>query len=135
MKLRDEDKTWLTNEVSRVVTESIREKVEQFQPHGWRRVSRFIREWGIAGTILTVFVALLALAASQFYYANQRIKQETEFETNTKTDLATLKSDLHAIQGDLARTSLTNHAALPLDDFKSTSPILVLPLRLLESRS
>jgi hypothetical protein len=124
MKLRDEDKNWLTEEIKKVVTDSIRDSVDKFRPHGWRRVSIFIREWGIAGTILTVFVALLALAATAFYEATARIEKQARFEEQTTSKLNNMSTDIQSIQGELARMSLFNHAALPLTDFKSTLPDL-----------
>ena len=67
MKLRDEDRRWLAEEISKQVKKAVADAIDKFRPHGWRRVTFWLREWGIAGAIITAFIALIAIAATAFY--------------------------------------------------------------------
>jgi hypothetical protein len=117
-QLRKEHQDFIRTEITRQLSAAI----DEFRPHGWAKVTHFVREWGIAGTIIAVFVALLALAAGAFYQATTRVGKEATFEANTERDIGEIKKDIQAIRGDLAKQSLTTHAALPLADFKTTLP-------------
>src|ERR1035441_1697564 len=119
MKLRDDDKKWLADEISGQVEHAIASAIDDFRPHGWRRVTDFIRSWGIAGTIVAVFVGLLTLAAAAFYQATARVGKQATFEANTTRDLAEIRSDIQAIRGDFAKQSIINHATMPLSEFKN----------------
>lgn len=79
MKIRADDRKWLTNEIAGQVEKAIAIAADEFKPHGWRRVAQFVREWGIAGTIITAFLALLGIAAVTFYQATARIGKEAAF--------------------------------------------------------
>ncbi len=122
MKLRDDDRRWLADEVSGQVKQAFADTIDEFRPHGWKRVTNFIREWGIAGAIIAVFAALLGIAAAAFYQATARVGKEAIFETNTGRDLEEIRKEIKAIQGDLALQGLINHASLPLSEFKVTLP-------------
>jgi hypothetical protein len=115
MKLRDEDKKWFRDEIAEATTNAIHAAADSFRPHGLRRVAHFLGEWGLAGTIVTVFVALLALAASQFYYANQRVKDEATFEATTKTTLDQINVHLTKIDASLAAQQIQQLAENPAD--------------------
>lgn len=122
MKLRDDDKKWLADEISGQVGQAVANAIDEFRPHGWRRITDFIQAWGIAGTIIAVFVALLGIAAAAFYQATTRVGKEAIFETNTERDLKEIRADIKAILGNLATQSLINHASLPLSNFKARLP-------------
>jgi len=96
---------------------AIDKAIAPLRPRGWRRALYLLREWGILAANATVIVALLAFAATQLYSATQRVAAEKVFEANTTRDLTEIK-------GQLARMSLTSHAALPLADFKTVVPDL-----------
>jgi hypothetical protein len=131
MKLGENDKKWLRGEVKTAVAEAIGE----FRPNGWQRVADFIREWGIAGTIITVFVALFGIAAGAIYQATARVAKEAAFEANTLRDLKQIRDDINAIRGDQARQSLINHASLPLSDFKTSLPQVGSALSIVEQEN
>jgi hypothetical protein len=115
MKLRTEEQNWLTGEISRIVKKSVDDAVDQFRPHGGRRVTNFIREWGLAGTLITVIVALLALAATAFYEASNRIGKEATFETKTSDTLDSINKRLDKIDTALSLAQLEKITANPID--------------------
>jgi hypothetical protein len=84
---------------------SLRKEIDAFRPHGWRRWLFLLRELGILGVNATVFVALLALAASQFYFANSRLAKEAGFESDTSNALSQIKLRLDSIDKQSSRTS------------------------------
>lgn len=99
MKLRQEDRDWLAKEIAEAAKSAVAAEADKFRPHGGARVRHFLREWGLAGTIPTVFVALLAFACAGWYYAFSRVAKEASFETTTAIDLRDLKTAIHDLQG------------------------------------
>lgn len=98
--------------------------IDKFSPHGARRLTHFIREWGLAGTVVMAFLALLAFGAGAVYQATARVEKQTAFQTRTESRLDNIEKILRNIQGQLATQSVINHASLPLPDFKATLPDL-----------
>jgi hypothetical protein len=94
MKLRDDDKDWLQNEIASQIEAS----VDEFRPHGWRRIAHWSREWGISGALITAFIALLAVTLGALYQSFAHVKEETEFRTQTIDHFKELDRDLLAIQ-------------------------------------
>jgi hypothetical protein len=115
-QLSKSDKEWLSRQIAAQVESSVNVAIDAFKPHGWRQVTHFIREWSLAGTSVTVFVALLALAGSQFYYANQRVKEEATFESKTTDDLKKIDEHLKGIDAALATSRIEQAAANPADE-------------------
>jgi hypothetical protein len=95
MKLRDDDKDWLKKEVSVQVSAALEEVVNSLRPHGWKKVTHWLREWGLAGTAMTVPVALLALCVTLAIFAASDIKENTQFRTYTEDRLKAIESFLH----------------------------------------
>jgi len=93
-KLRAEDKEWLQAEIGGQLEKALKTVIDKFEPHGWRRVTRFVREWGIAGALITGTLALLAFAAGALYQATARVGKEATFETNTQRDLVDMRRDI-----------------------------------------
>jgi hypothetical protein len=124
MKLRDDDKNWLKGEIAGEVATAVSKEIDKFNPHGARRVAHFIHEWGLAGTIIMGFLALLAFGAAAVYQATARVEKQSAFQTRTEIRLDNIEKILKDIRGDLAKQSVINHAALPLADFKATLPDL-----------
>jgi hypothetical protein len=106
------------------INQAIADAITSLKPRGWRKALFVLREWGVLGTIATLIVALLGIAATAFYQATARMGKEATFETNTERDIRDIKTDIQAIRGDLAKQSLINHAFLPLSDFKTALPDL-----------
>lgn len=116
MAIRNED--W--NAINDAIDDRIATAIECSTPHGWRRVTDLVREWGIAGAILTVIVALLALAAGAFYQAMVRVDKQARFETDTANKLTNINKDINQLKGDIASLKIKTHVALPPDDFNAT---------------
>ena len=84
MKLRDDDKKWLSTEVGNQVSTAIAQEINKFNPQGVRKIARFIREWSLAGTLVMAPIALLALAGSGWYYATSRVEKQAIFQKGTE---------------------------------------------------
>lgn len=106
------------------IKEQLNEVIDKFNPHGARKVARFLREWGLAGTLVAAPIALLALAGAGWYNAFTRVDKEARFQTTTENRLAAIEEELKVIHGDLAKQSVINHTALPLADFEASLPDL-----------
>jgi hypothetical protein len=96
--------------------------VDSFKPHGWKRFTHFLREWGLAATAIAIPVALLAIALSAAYVAMARVGKEATFETQTGTTLTQIQSDIQGIKGQLTSQNLAIQANLPSGEFKSALP-------------
>ncbi|HEV2522354.1 MAG TPA: hypothetical protein VGT24_08235 [Candidatus Acidoferrales bacterium] len=91
MALRTEDRAWITTEISTAIHQHI-------NPHGWRKVREFIP---LAG-MFAVFVGVLALAGSGWYYAFSRVDKEARFEQSTTDSLKRIDEALHVIPIQMA---------------------------------
>ncbi len=74
--------------------------------------------------ILTIPVALLGIALTQYHQANSRLAEEATFRANTKNDLEKITKNIEQLTGDLAKLRFARHASLPLAEFKATLPDL-----------
>lgn len=91
MALRKEDQIW--------VADKIREDVkEHLNPHGRRKAREFIPLAGILG----VFVGLMALAGSGWFYAFSRVDKEARFEQSTTDSLSRIDERLKLIPAQIA---------------------------------
>jgi hypothetical protein len=118
MKLRDDDKTWLSDEIARQLTDV----VDSFQPHGWRNLVRSLRELGpIIGTCSFVLALIAAIITLAIFGFSGRTEEAT-FRGRTEERLKNIESNLTGIKGDLIRQSITMHATLPSAQFKTTLP-------------
>lgn len=107
------------------INKAIADAIASLKPHGWRKALFVLREWGILGTVATIIIGLLGVAAAAWYQTVARIEKETAFQTKTEMRLDAIEKELGLIRGDLAKQSLINHASLPLSDFKTTLPELI----------
>jgi hypothetical protein len=114
-QLAKKEKDALLREVEAYVENYIEAKIDTFQPHGWRKVTYFLREWGLAGTNITVIVALLALAATAFYQANARVTEQTKFEDKTAEALDKINEHLQRIDTALSTSQIQQAAINPID--------------------
>jgi hypothetical protein len=130
----DEEAVAIRKEDWPAIHQAIADAIAPLKPRGWRRALFLLREFGILGANATIIVALLALAASAFYQANTRVAKEATFETNTARDLEDLQKELKEIRGDLAKQTVSAHAALPLNEFKASLLEIASPLSILRSQ-
>jgi hypothetical protein len=124
MKLRDEDKRWLTGEIADQSKKAVDALVNSLRPHGWRKAAFLLRELGPIAAIIGIVVALLGITLSAVYYSVANVKEETKFRTTTEQALNGIRGEITAIRGDLAKISISAHAALPLKEFETTLPDL-----------
>jgi hypothetical protein len=117
MKLRDEDKDWLRLEIEDAINSLVR-------PQGWTKFVNWLREWGIVGTVVMAFLALIALCVTLGIFASSGISQESEFRGKTEQRLTDIESNLRGINEKLAIQSVQVHVALPQSEFQATLPEL-----------
>lgn len=110
MALRNEDRAWIAQEIRTSIQEHL-------HPHGWRRV----KEWIPVGTIITIMVALLALAGAGWNYGFSRMRDQATFEAKTTDRLEAIERLLRGI-----RTSqdLREISKLDQDTFDKSLPAL-----------
>jgi hypothetical protein len=102
MKLRDDDKKWISDEIAAQLRKGIAEAVAEFRPRGYRRVTHFLREWGLAGTLVTVPLGLLAICVTLGIFATSGIKDNTQFRTRTEDRLNAIEKDVTSIKQTLS---------------------------------
>jgi hypothetical protein len=111
MALNEKEKKRLANEIQTAVEQSVKAAIGQaigeFQPHGWRRVTTFLREWGLAGTAIAVPIALLAIVITLGIFAATRITKEATFEANTTKDIGEISARLDHLDQQMAAFQLT----------------------------
>jgi hypothetical protein len=112
----------ITAEVRSSVGAAMTEVIDIFRPHGWRRVTFFLREWGLAGTAIAVPVTLFglviavgAIAFIQFHAATARIANETTFEAKTTDTLNGINDHLKKIDNALSLIQIQQAASDPTD--------------------
>ena len=95
MKLRNEDKVWLVG----IVHDEVRAAVQDYlAPRGWKKFTRWLREWGLVAVIPTMMLGLLTLVFAAGYYAFSRVRQEAEFEATTKQRLDSIEKTLTGLR-------------------------------------
>lgn len=112
MKLRSDDQEWLRTEIATQISNV----VDQFKPHGLKKLAHWLREWGIIGTNITIIVALLAMTLSAAYYAFSRVGKEAAFEATTGKRLDDIEDKLKLIP---ARIAEAQYSTIPPKDLKA----------------
>ncbi len=92
MALRNEDKDWIQSEIQAAIA--------VLEPHGWRKVTHFLKEWGLVATVFAVPLTLLGLLITVVIFAANGITKNAEFRTHTEDRLT-------GIEGNLARINAT----------------------------
>jgi hypothetical protein len=104
MKLREEDKTWLRDEIKlamqEVLAEGIGPLVDQRIEKSWRHKSwPILRNIGVIALVVTVVLTLFIFAMTEHSAANTRLGAEKEFEGETKQHLANLDESIRRLEG------------------------------------
>jgi hypothetical protein len=94
----------------------IREEIHQaMHPNGWRKALDVLRYWGVLGTVVTAFLALIAMAITLGIFSANKISKESEFEGTTSTRLADVEKRLGAIETGLLALRAVQAANKPTD--------------------
>jgi len=109
----------ITAEVRSSVASAMKEVIDVFRPHGWQRVTFFLREWSLAGAAIAVPLTLLGLAITvgaiafmQFHASSVR---ETAFEARTTDALNGINNHLRKIDNALSLIQIQQAASDPTD--------------------
>jgi hypothetical protein len=124
MKLRDDDKKWLADEIEKQIKQTNATLADSLKPHGLRNAVFWLRQLGPIATSISIVVTLLGITLAAVYYSVSNVKEETRFRTTTERRLGDIEKGIEGIKGELAKQSLVNHASLPLPDFKASLPAL-----------
>ncbi len=129
MKLRDEDKRWLRQEIADVVkeqnasiTSSIHGLRDEFRPHGAKKFFFWLREWGLVATNITIILTLLGLLLAAVYTVVHRVSAEATFEANTSDHLKSIDNSLSSLRSSLSGTQLSSLSTRPIN---SETPVQV----------
>jgi hypothetical protein len=112
------------NKIEALVASRIEASVKELRPSGWRNALQLLREWGLLGVNVSVILALVVFAATQFYQANARLGKEERFEGKTEEQLKQIRDSIADINARLSKLSLNFSASQPISQFKSTLPEL-----------
>jgi hypothetical protein len=107
MALRNDDKDWVRDE--------IKASLSSLKPHGWKRAIFLLRELGPIATVITAFIALLAVMLGALYQSFGHVKEETEFRDNTKHAFEKIDDRLKNIESGLLAFRTTQAARNPRD--------------------
>ena len=107
MKLREEDKVWLTTEIESQISKAIMAAGEVFRPEGWRKATNFLREWGLVTVTIATPLTLLAIVVTLAIFAGTGIKESALFRGQTGTRLDAIEKRLDKIDNALTASKLT----------------------------
>ena len=111
MKLREEDKQWLTD----LVQDSLKEKIDLFSPHGWRRVTFWLQEWGLSAAAVATPLTLLGLLITVGIFAASGMTKNAEFRTHTEDRLTQIEGELTRINDSLRSSELKQLVSSPIN--------------------
>lgn len=94
MPLRKDQQDFIREEVKAQIAGA----VDSFKPHGWRKVTHFLREWGIAGAIITASIAMLAVTLGALYQSFSHVREETAFRVRTSDRLENIEAILRELR-------------------------------------
>lgn len=124
MKLRDDDKEWIRSAVAEEVATATAGISNSLKPHGFRRVTYWLREWGAISALWAVPLSLLAVVITLGLWAINRVSSNATFQSNTNSDIKRLQGDVEAIKTSLARQQVVSQASLPQSAFAASLPEL-----------
>ncbi len=90
MALTKADKEWVGEQIQTALT--------PLRSRGWRRAFYWLREWGILGVVITVFVALIAIAATLGVSAFNRVEDNAKFRQRTEDRLTGIEASIAALR-------------------------------------
>jgi hypothetical protein len=91
-----------------LLEEKLNAAIAALSPKGWKRAANVLREFGAIATIITVFVALLAIALGAVYQSFAHVKEETQFRTRAEDRLAAIETSLLALRASRASATPTD---------------------------
>src|SRR5271157_317296 len=97
MPLREEHKTFIRAEIEQQLSQII----DSLRPHGWGKVTHFLREWGLAATAVVVPLTLLGILITVVIFATNGITRNAEFRTHTEDRLTSIEGSLVKINSTL----------------------------------
>lgn len=104
MPIRDDVKEWTKGAIKAAIREHL-------DPHGLRKLQQYLP----LGTVLGIFVALLALAGAGWNYGFSRLRQEAEFQAHTNDRLETIETDLKNLTATVTEIKFKQLAVTPAD--------------------
>jgi hypothetical protein len=109
MQLRKEHEQLIRAEIERQMSEV----VDSFRPHGWTKLTHFLREWGLVATAVVVPFTLLGILITVVIFATNGITKEAQFRTHTEDRLTNIEGTLLKINATLDGAKLKQIGANP----------------------
>lgn len=118
MKIRDDDKRWISDEIAR----QLEEIADSFKPHGWRKVVHWVREIGPIIGICSFVLALIAIVITLAIFGISGRTDEAAFRGKTEERLNNIEASIHEMKQGLIRQSITVQSTLPTAQFSAALP-------------
>jgi hypothetical protein len=109
MAIREDIKAYVSDEIRKAIAATI----DSFKPHGWRKVTHWLREWGLTSAAIAVPVALLTITLTAAYFAVSEIGRNSEFRGKTDQRLSEIEKRLDRIDQKMVALAVTSAASDP----------------------
>jgi len=96
-KLSGEDKEWLSGEIA----QQLEARIDEFRPHGWRKLVKALREIGPIAASISIVLILVGMVITLGIFATNRVTQEAEFRGKTDSRLTAVEGRLKDIDTHL----------------------------------
>lgn len=104
------------------IHEEIRKALDKRVPtgvSGWNKSARWLREWSLTGTAITVIVALISVCVTLGIRVGADIREESKFRTTTEDHFKTIEKSL----GDLGHASQLGRNITPPEILAPIHPL------------
>ena len=111
MALRNEDRTWVEAQIKAAL-----------RPQGFNKFSRWLREWGLVGVIITAFLALCGIVVTLGIFTSNHLEKNARFEQRTEDFETQTGARLTKIEATLLELEVPNSPAKALRNLSEASP-------------
>jgi hypothetical protein len=111
MAIRNED--WAA--IDKRIADAAKAAVAPLKPQGLKKVMAGVREVGTIGTVIGLFLALVAITLGSLYQSFGHVEKEATFRTETKDTLDHINDHLKKIESTLSTIQLTSAASDPVN--------------------
>jgi hypothetical protein len=104
MAIRSED--WAR--IDERINAQINSTIQEFQPRGWKKVTHWLREWGLTATAIMAPLSLLLMLIAVGIFAMNGVIKNAEFRTNTEDRLRTIETGINEINTSLGTVQISS---------------------------
>jgi hypothetical protein len=92
------------------VNKLINEALDNAKPHGWKAFAHWAQKMGSIVGVCAIIIALLGIAAVQFFNANARLAAQATFQTATNGRLDNIEKSITALSAKITGMQLSSLA-------------------------